>query len=317
MNRLSIPMGRWAMCRYDGRWPDDPMNDDPPLNDSRVKRLLVALLLALSAGCLNPHCDGPPPRHQPALILATTTSVGNSGLLDPLLAAYRESARMDIQPQLVGSGLALKMLADSHADIVISHSPAGEEAALGQHPRWDYRKFMFNDFVVVGPPDDVAKVREAKNLVDAMRRIAGSGARFISRGDQSGTHEREQQLWARAGTTPAGGRLVVAGAAMGSTLRVASESGAYTLTDRATFDQLADSLKLAVVFEGGSLLLNTYAVVVDQDGPRASEAAAFAAWLSDGAGRQVIDSYRGKGKGQPFRSWPAGHARSQPQDSPF
>lgn len=293
------------------------MSDDDPLNDSRVKRLCVALVMALSSACLNPHCDGMPPQRQPALVLATTTSVGNSGLLDPLLSVYREFARADVQPQLVGSGLALKMLGDSHADIVISHSPAGEDAALREHPRWDYRKLMFNDFVLVGPLDDVATVTESRNLVDAMRRIAASNARFISRGDQSGTHERERQLWARAGAAPADGRLVVAGAAMGSTLRVASETGAYTLTDRATFEQLAGSLTLKVVFEGGSLLLNTYAVIFDRAGPRATDAAAFAAWLSEGAGRQVIDGYRGKGKGQPFRIWPAGHSRTQPTDTPF
>ena len=273
--------------------------------------------MALSSACLSPYCDGVSPQRQPALVLATTTSVGNSGLLDPLLGAYREFARVDVQPQLVGSGLALKMLAESHADIVISHAPVGEDTALREHPRWDYRKIMFNDFVLVGPLDDVAQVAEARNLVDAMRRIAGSHARFISRGDQSGTHEREQQLWARAGVTPEGGRLVVAGAAMGSTLRVTSETAAYTLTDRATFEQLAGSLKLKVVFEGGSLLLNTYAVLFDKQGPRSTEAASFAEWLSDGAGHQVIDRYRGNGKGQPFRPWPAGHSRTQPTDMPF
>ena len=224
---------------------------------------------------------------------------------------------MQVQPQLVGSGLALKMLADGQADVVISHSPAGEEAALRDHPKWDYRKIMFNDFVLVGPPDDPARVKDATNLIDAMRRIAGSAARFISRGDQSGTHEREQQLWARAGAMPSKDRLVVAGAAMGSTLRVTSESGAYTLTDRATFDQLAASLKLVILFEGGSLLLNTYAVVFDPSGPRATEAASFAGWLSDGAGREQIDRYRGKGPTQPFRPWPTGHDRNKPSDTPF
>lgn len=273
--------------------------------------------MVLTSACLSAQCGRVPQRQEPAVVLATTTSVGNSGLLDPLLAAYRNAAGIDLQPQLVGSGLALKMLAQTHADIVISHSPAAEEAGLREHPRWDYRKIMFNDFVLVGPVEDAARVNDARNLVDAMRRIAEGKARFISRGDQSGTHEREQQLWARAGMTPPEGRLVVAGAAMGSTLRIASETGAYTLTDRATFEQLAGSLRLKVVFEGGSLLLNTYAVLFDPQGPRAKDAAAFAAWLSDGAGREVIDSYRGKAKGQPFRSWPAGHSRTQPGDTPF
>jgi tungstate transport system substrate-binding protein len=297
---------------------DDPMSDDDPLHGSRVKRIWLALVLALSAACTSPHCGGAPSRDRTStLVLATTTSVGNSGLLDPLLAAYTKASRVELHPQLVGSGLALKMLADGQADVVISHSPAAEEAALRDHPKWDYRKIMFNDFVLVGPPDDPAHVTDASNLIDAMRRIAGSSARFISRGDQSGTHEREQQLWARAGATPPADRLIVAGAAMGSTLRVTSESGAYTLTDRATFDQLAASLKLKLLFEGGALLLNTYAVLFDPNGPQATEAASFAGWLSDGAGRQQIDGYRGKSTAQPFRPWPAGHDRAKPAATPF
>ena len=296
----------------------DPLTHLRLSNRSRVKRICVPLFLALSAACIGPHCDGLPTRtRDSSLVLATTTSVGNSGLLDPLLAAYTQAFLVEVRPQLVGSGLALKMLAEGHADVVISHSPAGEEAALRDHPKWDYRKIMFNDFVLVGPEDDKAQVADANNLIDAMRRIAESRERFISRGDQSGTHEREQQLWARARVTPAADRVIVAGAGMGSTLRVASESGAYTLTDRATFDQLAGSLKLKIVFEGGALLLNTYAVVFDPDGPRATEAASFAGWLSDGGGRAQIDRFRGRGTAQPFRPWPQGHDRTKPSDTPF
>lgn len=250
------------------------------------------------------------------MILATTTSVANSGLLDPLLAAYRDSAGIEVQPQLVGSGLALRMLAEGHADVVIAHAPAAEEQALQQHPQWAYRKIMFNDFILVGPDDDPAKAGDAANIVDAMRRIAESSARFVSRGDESGTHEREKGLWARARVTPPATRLVIAGAGMGSTLRIASETGAYTLTDRATHSQLAPTLKLKILFEGGPLLLNTYAVVYDPSGTRQKEAAAFAAWLSDGAGRHLIEEY--KTGGQPaFRVWPAGHDRARPGDVPF
>lgn len=237
-------------------------------------------------------------------------------MLDGLLTPYRESTQMEVRSQLVGSGLALKMLADRHADVVISHAPAAEGAALAEHPGWDYRKIMFNDFVLAGPPPDPARVADASHLIDAMRRIAGSGARFLSRGDSSGTHEREQQLWARAGLTPPKDRLVVAGAGMGSTLRAASETGAYTLTDRATFNQLRDSLKLKVLFEGGPLLLNPYAVVFDPAGPRGKDAGAFAHWLSDGGGRKRIQTYR-IGGAQAFRIWPEGKPRSKPEDTPY
>lgn len=255
------------------------------------------------------------PARSAPLVLATTTSVANSGLLDTLLRTYHESIGTEVHPQLVGSGLALKMLGDGHADLVISHAPAAEATALGAHPRWDYRKIMFNDFVLVGPAADPARVADAAHIVDAMRRIAGSQARFLSRGDSSGTHEREQQLWARAGVAPPNDRLVVAGTGMGGTLRAASETGAYTLTDRATFTQMKDALRLTVLFEGGSLLLNTYAVVVDPGGARGKDATALASWLSDGAGRRAIENYR-IGGAQAFRIWPE-RARSRPEDTPF
>ena len=175
---------------------------------------------------------------------------------------------------------------------------------------------MYNDFVLMGPPDDPARVKGAPNIQEAMRRIATSTSTFLSRGDQSGTHEREQQLWTLAATRPADDRLVVAGAGMGTTLRVASQTGAYTLTDRATFAQHADTVRLAVVFEGGPHLLNTYAVVVDTNGPHSADALAFAHWLSDGNGRGVIAEYRVAGKVPAFQVWPAGRARQAPGDLP-
>ncbi|HXG54104.1 MAG TPA: substrate-binding domain-containing protein [Vicinamibacterales bacterium] len=279
-------------------------------------RLSIAVAIVLASACTGRGC-GAGPATRGALTLATTTSVGNSGLLDALLPAYGESARVDVRPLLIGSGLALKMLADGHADLVISHSPVAEHAALRDHPRWTYRKLMFNDFVLVGPVDDPAKVAGATNVIDAMRRIAGSPSRFISRGDQSGTHEREQQLWARAGVTPTPGRLIAAGAGMGSTLRVASETGAYALSDRATYAQLASSLDLMVRFEGGTLLLNTYAVIFDPAAPHATSAAALAQWLSDGDGRRRIERYRVAGGVQAFRVWPEGRRRTRPEDDPF
>jgi tungstate transport system substrate-binding protein len=176
---------------------------------------------------------------------------------------------------------------------------------------------MFNDFVLVGPSDDPGRIKIATNVEDAMKRIASSSARFLSRGDQSGTHEREETLWKLAGSRPAGDRLVVAGAGMGATLRIASETGSYTLTDRATFAQLAPNLRLTILFEGGASLLNTYAVIVDPVGPRAREAAIFANWLSDGAGREVIQRYYVAGNVQAFNVWPAARPRHHSGDLPY
>jgi tungstate transport system substrate-binding protein len=269
---------------------------------------IVACLLWAAIACGRP----PAADH---LVLATTTSVANSGLLDVLVRAFEQQGGPAVRSHLVGSGLALGMLARGDADAAISHAPAAETAALRDHPAWHYRKIMFNHFVIVGPPTDPAGVRQAGGAADAMRRIAGSSSLFLSRGDRSGTHEREEQLWTAAAAKPPDGQLVIAGAGMGSTLRIAAERGAYTLTDTATFLQHAPAVDLAILFEGGPDLLNTYAVVVPDAGARAAAARAFADWLSDGAGRVAIRDHRIDGK-EAFSIWPAGRPRSQPQDRP-
>jgi tungstate transport system substrate-binding protein len=278
-----------------------------------TRRVLLGWALAALAGTM-PGCR---PTDAGALTMATTTSVGHSGLLDVLLPAFRTSHGLAVQSHLVGSGRALVMLDSGAADLVISHAPDAEAAALRTHPGWTYRKIMYNDFVLVGPSDDPAGVRGAPAASEAMRRIARSNARFISRGDESGTHERERQLWRVAGAAPENGRLVTAGAGMGSTLRVASQTGAYTLTDRATFGQHRASLALEVLFEGGADLLNTYAVIVNAAGRRGAGARAFADWMASGGGRDVIERYRVGGDTRAFRPWPAGRAATRPEDLPL
>lgn len=272
-------------------------------------RVAAALLsCGIAVGCARPA-----PR---VLTLATTTSVGNSGLLEALLPAYEREAHVIVRSHLVGSGRALAMLGAGQADVAVTHAPAAEAAALREHQSWRYAKFMFNDFVFVGPPSDPAAVRDAGTAADAAGRMARSGSRFISRGDQSGTHERELALWKAAGAMPAGDRLVVAGAGMGATLRIAAETGSYTLTDRATYAQQQDRRSLVIVFENDPALLNTYAVVLDPAGPRAHDATAFMEWLTNGAGRDVIGSYRVGASIRAFEVWPAGRPRALPADLP-
>ncbi len=270
-----------------------------------VTRVLAIVLAIAAVRC------GTPPRY---LVLATTTSVANSGLLTPLVQAYEQDHGVAVRHHLVGSGLALRMLDAGDADVVISHAPATEREFLASHPTWTYRKVMFNDFVLVGPPDDPAGAR-GQPIEEAMRRVAGADVVFISRGDASGTHEREQQLWALAGVAPTAPRLVVAGSGMGVTLRIASERGAYTLTDRATLAQLAPDVTLTVVSEGGAALLNTYAVVWDASSRAGPAAARFGEWLSAGRGRDVIADYR-IGETAVFTPWPAGVVADVPKAQP-
>jgi tungstate transport system substrate-binding protein len=233
-----------------------------------------------------------------ALDLATTTSVHNSGLLDALRAAYKDRT---IHAHAAGSGRALEMLADGIVDVVISHAPETEARFLTQHADWSYRKFAYNAFVVVGPLRDPAGVRGSPGVIEAFRRIAASGSGFVSRGDQSGTHEREETLWKLAGVTPEPANLLVSGRGMALALRHADERTAYTLSDQATWWQFEQQLGLALLHEGDPLLLNTYAVIYpgQDDG-----AAAFASWLSEGAGRKVIEGFTVSGR-PAFPLWPA------------
>ncbi len=272
----------------------------------RVAALLIAAVASGQALSCAPR--GSPRR----FALATTTSVDNSGLLGVLLPAFRSQTGVEVRLTTPGSGIALKMLADGSVDAVISHAPAREAEVLGGGG-WFYRKIMFNDFVLAGPRGDPAHVKDARTPEDAMRRIHAAGARFISRGDSSGTHERERVLWARAGVVPDPQRVVASGGGMGATLRVAATMGAYTLTDRATWDQHAGG-DLIVVFEGGADLLNTYAVIVRRGA--APETRMFAEWLADGEGRRLIAAYRTAAGAPAFTVWPAGCPRESPGDMP-
>lgn len=246
-------------------------------------------------------CRAPAPE---PLVLATTTSVSNSGLLEPMLAEFEKDHHIVVNSHLVGSGLALRMLALGDADVAITHAPETEATYFRDHPDWRHRQIMFNDFILVGPPGDPAKAAGVA-IDEAMRRIAQAGVRFISRGDNSGTHERENQLWEMAKMKPPAPRLVAAGAGMGTTLRVASETESYTLTDRATYMQNAGDLHLTLLVEGGPQLRNTYSVVMPPRGDRAGDAGTFFEWISRGRGRTVIQDYR-IGEFQAFTPMPSG-----------
>jgi tungstate transport system substrate-binding protein len=277
--------------------------DVPP----RAARGLIVVLTALAGGCTTAE----PSR---LIAVATTTSVDNSGLLNVLLPAFESETGITVRVVTPGSGIALSMLQRGDVDVAISHAPV-REAELGRDSRtWLYKKIMFNDFLIVGPPHDPAHVRDATTAADAMRAIATSGVRFISRGDSSGTHERERHLWSKAGITPTREQAVIAGSGMGATLRIAATMSAYTLTDRATFAHHAERGDLNVVFQGGPDLVNTYAVIARVDAPL--DARAFAAWLTDGDGRRLIAGYTMPAGAPAFMIWPAGCPRDSPADVP-
>ena len=234
---------------------------------------------------------------QPTIDIATTTSVQNSGLLDYLLPYFE---RAQVRVHAAGSGRSLEMLAAGVVDLVVSHAPETEARYLAMHADWRYRKLASNWFIIVGPRDDPARVREAADTVDAFRRIAAAAVPFVSRGDQSGTHEREQSLWRAAGGAPSSPRLIVSGRGMAQALRHADQINGYTLSDDATFRQLQPQVDLIAFTIVDERLLNTYAVIHPKGDARAEM---FAEWLVTGDGRDRLSEYRIDGR-VAFTAWP-------------
>jgi tungstate transport system substrate-binding protein len=198
------------------------------------------------------------------VILATTTSTVDSGLLDVLVPRFEKASGYRVKTISVGSGQALALARRGEADVLLVHSPADEETLCAEGHGVNRRLVRHNDFVVVGPPADPARIAGAPSSKEAFARIARAGALFLSRGDGSGTNAKELGIWRAAAVAPEGQRWYQqTGLGMGDTLNVASEKGGYTLTDRGTFlaRQRARPLALAVLLEGEPQLLNVYHVI--------------------------------------------------------
>ncbi len=232
----------------------------------------------------------------PNLILATTTSTQDSGLLDVLIPAFETSSGFKVQVVAVGSGAALKLGEQGNADVLLVHSPAAEKTFMDNGFGTDRRLVMHNYFIIVGPAADPAGIATATSAVEAFQKIAASGTQFISRGDASGTNVMELALWKSANITPTGQAWYVdTGQGMGATLTVASEKAAYTLTDRATFLTNQATLQLAMLYQNDSALLNVYhVIVVNHDkwpSTNLDGAIAFADYVTSPAGQAVIANY--------------------------
>jgi tungstate transport system substrate-binding protein len=222
--------------------------------------LLVAIaMVAMMAGCGEEEKTEPVERSE--LILATTTSTQDSGLLDEWVPMFEENNPYTVKVIAVGSGAAMEMGKNGECDVMLVHSPAAEEEMVAAGDAIDRNAVMHNDYVIVGPASDPAGVKSATSAVDAFTKIANSQSTFISRADESGTHTKELAIWEKAGITPAGTWYVESGKGMGDTLRIASEQGAYTLSDRGTFLSLEDELELAILYEGDPVLYNNYHVM--------------------------------------------------------
>jgi len=223
--------------------------------------LIVAIaMVAMMAGCGEEKTE-PEPVERTELILATTTSTQDSGLLDEWVPMFEEDNPYSVKVIAVGSGAAMEMGKNGECDVMLVHSPAAEEELVAEGYAIDRNAVMHNDFILVGPASDPAGVKGTTTAVDAFTKIATTQSPFISRGDESGTHTKELSIWKAAGITPAGAWYVESGKGMGDTLRIASEQKAYTLADRGTYLSMADELELEILSEGDPILFNNYHVM--------------------------------------------------------
>ncbi len=269
----------------------------------RVKLLTLSLfILSLAAGsmaaCSRAGAPAPtatPAPERPELILATTTSTMDSGLLDVLIPAFEKQTGYQVKPIAVGTGQALAMGERGEADVLLVHAPDAEKAVVDKGAAINRLLVMHNDFVIVGPPADPAGIAGRPSVVETFKQLAAKGAVFVSRGDDSGTDKMEKSLWKKAGLQPAGSWYVRAGAGMGQTLRIASEKAGYTLTDRATYLANKSTLQLKIVLEKDPVLLNIYHVMQVNPAkfPKVNSAGAkaFSDFLLSGAGQKLISRF--------------------------
>jgi tungstate transport system substrate-binding protein len=234
----------------------------------------------------------------PDLIMATTTSTQDSGLLDVLVPMFEQQTGYKVKVVAVGSGQALQMGQQGNADVLLVHSPAAEKNYMSQQYGKERLLVMHNDFVIVGPSSDPAHIQGDSSAVDAFKKIAAAQASFISRGDQSGTNAKELTLWQGASLAPANSKpawYVESGQGMGATLTIASEKEAYTLTDRATYLANKDNLKLDILVEKDNSLLNVYHVITVNPAkwPKVNYqgALAFANWITSSEIQNVIGTF--------------------------
>jgi len=220
----------------------------------RIGSVIAAIMVLLGASALQAQ--------EKTIILATTTSTQDSGLLDVLVPAFEKKTGYFVKTISVGSGQAMAMGQKGEADVLLVHSPAAEKQFMADGLGVERRLVMHNDFIILGPAEDPAKIKGMKSAPEAFKKIAAAGSLFLSRGDNSGTHAKEKAVWKDAGVAYEGEKWYQqTGLGMGQTLNVANEKKGYVLADRGTYLALAKNLKLDLLVEGDAVLLNIYHVI--------------------------------------------------------
>ncbi len=267
-----------------------------------MARSLAGLWLALAQALAS--SPAPALAQSNIVILSTTTSTQDSGLLDVLVPMFEKKSGLTVKTISVGTGQALALAARGEADVTLAHAAAVEKKYVEEGKMSNRRLVMYNDFVIIGPPDDPATIRGVPKAVEALRRIAESQSRFVSRGDKSGTHVLEQGLWKQAGVEPKGAWYIESGQGMGQTLGIANDRRAYTLTDRGTYLALQKRVDLPILVEKDRPLLNIYSVmeVNPANGPRVNAVGgkAFAEFILAPDTQAVIKTFGVDKYGQPL-----------------
>lgn len=257
--------------------------------------LIIVMVFAITA------CS----KKERSMVLATTTSTQDSGLLDYLLPLFEKDTGIKVKVLAKGTGEALEVAKRSDADGLLVHAKAQEIKFVEEGFGKERLEVMYNDFVFVGPKEDPAKLKEKapSDAISALKLISSSKSTFISRGDKSGTHSKELAIWKAAGIEPTGDWYVSAGKGMGAVLQMASEMKAYTLADRATYLSMKDKLDLDIVTEKGKDFLNQYAFIrldSSKNKIKEEEANEFIEWMISDKGQELIGEFGKEKYGQPL-----------------
>lgn len=264
-----------------------------------MKRLLIFLLFITIF-------SSSAPAETKRIRCASTTSTQNSGFFDYVLPLFEKRTGIKVDVVSVGTGAAIEIGKRGDADVVFVHAKEMELKAVEEGYFVNRYDIMYNDFVIVGPPDDPAKINGIATASDAFKKIARGSFPFVSRGDDSGTHQKELKLWGRAGINPTGQWYMSVGQGMERTLRIANEKRAYTLTDRGTWLAIKDKdkLEMVILFEGDPILFNQYGIMAvnpeKHKHVKYKEAMEFINWLVSKEGQQAIASFTDKNRNRLF-----------------
>ncbi len=262
-------------------------------------KFLLFILILLSIYSFSSFAEGQS-ENKKKLKLATTTSTENTGLLDVLLPAFTVSTGIEVDVIAVGTGKAIALGENGDVDIIMVHARSREDSFVSEGYGVNRKDLMHNDFVILGPVSDPAGISEAKGAADALKKIGNNKIDFISRGDDSGTHTREKELWTAAGVAPSGTWYKEAGQGMGAVITMTDDLEGYTLSDRGTFLSMMDSIDLVVLVEGDENLFNPYGIIavnpalhehVNYDG-----AMSLISFLTSGQGQSIIGDFRKNGE---------------------